>query len=76
VLRRVQSVELGISVGAHHYAGEDDLRELPAKADAAIYQAKLSPTPYKLAVVHAAAATERAMSAAYSGSTNVSDLLW
>ena len=68
-------MELGISVGAHHYAGEDDLRELLAKADAAIYQAKLSLTHYKLAVVHAAA-TERAMSAAYSGSTNVSDLLW
>jgi diguanylate cyclase (GGDEF)-like protein len=31
---------LGISVGAHRYAGEDDLRELLAKADAAMYQAK------------------------------------
>jgi diguanylate cyclase (GGDEF)-like protein len=31
---------LGISVGAHRYAGEDDLREVLAKADAAMYQAK------------------------------------
>ena len=31
---------LSISVGAHRYAGEDDLRELLAKADAAMYQAK------------------------------------
>jgi diguanylate cyclase (GGDEF)-like protein len=31
---------LSISMGAHRYAGEDDLRELLAKADAAMYQAK------------------------------------
>jgi diguanylate cyclase (GGDEF)-like protein len=31
---------LSISVGAHRYAGEDDLRELLAKADAAMYEAK------------------------------------
>jgi diguanylate cyclase (GGDEF)-like protein len=31
---------LSMSVGAHRYAGEDDLRELLAKADAAMYQAK------------------------------------
>jgi PleD family two-component response regulator len=31
---------LSISVGAHRYAGEDDLRELLAKADGAMYQAK------------------------------------
>jgi GGDEF domain-containing protein len=31
---------LSISVGAYRYAGEDDLRELLAKADAAMYQAK------------------------------------
>jgi diguanylate cyclase (GGDEF)-like protein len=31
---------LSISVGAHRYAGEEDLRELLAKADAAMYQAK------------------------------------
>jgi diguanylate cyclase (GGDEF)-like protein len=31
---------LSISVGAHRYAGEDDVRELLAKADAAMYQAK------------------------------------
>jgi diguanylate cyclase (GGDEF)-like protein len=35
-----QELMLGISVGAHRYAGEDDLRELLAKADAAMYQAK------------------------------------
>src|SRR5215211_3696514 len=29
-----------ISVGAHRYAGEDDIRELLAKADAAMYEAK------------------------------------
>jgi diguanylate cyclase (GGDEF)-like protein len=33
-------IVLSISVGAHRYAGEDDLRELLAKADAAMYQAK------------------------------------
>ena len=31
---------LSISVGACRYAGEDDLRELLAKADAAMYEAK------------------------------------
>ena len=31
---------ISISVGAHRYAGEDDLRELLAKADAAMYEAK------------------------------------
>jgi len=33
-------IVLSISVGAHRYAGEVDLRELLAKADAAMYQAK------------------------------------
>ena len=31
---------LSISVGAHRYAGEDDIRELLAKADAAMYEAR------------------------------------
>jgi diguanylate cyclase (GGDEF)-like protein len=31
---------LSISMGAHRYAGEDDIRELLAKADAAMYEAK------------------------------------
>jgi diguanylate cyclase (GGDEF)-like protein len=31
---------LSISVGASRYAGEDDIRELLAKADAAMYEAK------------------------------------
>jgi len=31
---------LSISVGAHRYAGENDIRELLAKADAAMYEAK------------------------------------
>src|SRR5215217_3808940 len=35
-----EELVVGISVGAHRYAGEDDLRELLAKADAAMYQAK------------------------------------
>jgi diguanylate cyclase (GGDEF)-like protein len=35
-----QELMLGISVGAHRYTGEDDIRELLAKADAAMYQAK------------------------------------
>jgi diguanylate cyclase (GGDEF)-like protein len=35
-----EELVLGVSVGAHRYAGEDDLRELLAKADAAMYQAK------------------------------------
>jgi diguanylate cyclase (GGDEF)-like protein len=35
-----EELVLSISVGAHRYAGEEDLRELLAKADAAMYQAK------------------------------------
>jgi diguanylate cyclase (GGDEF)-like protein len=35
-----EELVLSISVGAHRYAGEDDLRELLAKADGAMYQAK------------------------------------
>ena len=35
-----EELALSISVGAHRYAGEDDLRELLAKADAAMYEAK------------------------------------
>jgi diguanylate cyclase (GGDEF)-like protein len=35
-----EELALSISVGAHRYAGEEDLRELLAKADAAMYQAK------------------------------------
>ena len=35
-----EELVLSISVGAHRYAGEDDLREVPAKADAAMYEAK------------------------------------
>jgi diguanylate cyclase (GGDEF)-like protein len=35
-----EELVLNISVGAHRYAGEDDLRELLAKADAAMYEAK------------------------------------
>ena len=35
-----EELVLSISVGAHKYAGEDDLRELLAKADAAMYRAK------------------------------------
>jgi diguanylate cyclase (GGDEF)-like protein len=35
-----EELVLSISVGAHRYAGEDDLRELLAKADAAMYEAK------------------------------------
>ena len=35
-----EELMLSISVGAHRYAGEDDLRELLAKADAAMYEAK------------------------------------
>ena len=35
-----EEIVLGVSVGAHRYAGEDDPRELLAKADAAMYQAK------------------------------------
>jgi GGDEF domain-containing protein len=37
---RGEELVLSISVGAHRYAGEDDLRELLAKADAAMYEAK------------------------------------
>jgi diguanylate cyclase (GGDEF)-like protein len=35
-----EELVLSISVGAHRYAGEEDLRELLAKADGAMYQAK------------------------------------
>jgi diguanylate cyclase (GGDEF)-like protein len=35
-----EELVLSISVGAHRYAGESDVRELLAKADAAMYQAK------------------------------------
>ena len=35
-----EELVLSISLGAHRYAGEDDLRELLAKADGAMYQAK------------------------------------
>jgi len=35
-----EELVLNISVGAHRYAGENDLRELLAKADAAMYEAK------------------------------------
>ena len=35
-----EKLVLSISVGAHRYAGEDDLREVLAKADAAMYEAK------------------------------------
>ena len=35
-----EEIALSISVGAHRYAGEADVRELLAKADAAMYQAK------------------------------------
>jgi GGDEF domain-containing protein len=37
---RGEELVLSISVGAHRYAGEDDLRELLAKVDAAMYEAK------------------------------------
>ena len=35
-----EELVLSVSVGAHRYAGEDDIRELLAKADAAMYEAK------------------------------------
>jgi diguanylate cyclase (GGDEF)-like protein len=35
-----EDLVLSISVGAHRYAGEKDIRELLAKADAAMYEAK------------------------------------
>jgi diguanylate cyclase (GGDEF)-like protein len=35
-----EELVLSISVGARRYAGEDDIRELLAKADAAMYEAK------------------------------------
>jgi diguanylate cyclase (GGDEF)-like protein len=35
-----EELVLSISVGAHRYASEDDLREVLAKADAAMYEAK------------------------------------
>ena len=40
---------LSISIGAHRYAGEADLRELLAKADAAMYQAKREGRAWMLA---------------------------
>ena len=39
-LPRGEVLVLSISVGAHRYSGEDDIRELLAKADAAMYEAK------------------------------------
>ena len=35
-----EELVISISVGAHRYAGENDIRELLAKADAAMYEAK------------------------------------
>src|SRR5215216_1326163 len=35
-----EELVLSISVGAHRYSGEDDIRELLGKADAAMYEAK------------------------------------
>lgn len=35
-----EELVLRVSAGAHRYAGEDDLREMLAKADAAMYEAK------------------------------------
>jgi GGDEF domain-containing protein len=35
-----EELVLSISVGAHRYAGEDDMREVLARADAAMYEAK------------------------------------
>ena len=35
-----EELVLSVSVGARHYADEDDFRELLAKANAAMYQAK------------------------------------
>ena len=35
-----EELVLSVSVGAHRYAGEDDLREMLAKADEAMYEAK------------------------------------
>ncbi len=35
-----EELVLSVSVGARRYAGEDDVRELLAKADAAMYEAK------------------------------------
>jgi diguanylate cyclase (GGDEF)-like protein len=39
-LPRDEKLVLSISVGAYRYAGEEDIRELLAKADAAMYEAK------------------------------------
>jgi len=39
-LPRGEELVLSVSVGARRYAGEDDVRELLAKADAAMYEAK------------------------------------
>jgi diguanylate cyclase (GGDEF)-like protein len=44
-----EELVLSISVGAHRYAGEEDLRELLAKADGAMYQAKREGRAWMLA---------------------------
>ena len=44
-----EELVLSISVGAHRYAGEDDIRELLAKADAAMYEAKRAGRAWVLA---------------------------
>jgi diguanylate cyclase (GGDEF)-like protein len=45
-----EELVLSISVGAHRYAGEDDLREVLAKADAAMYEAKREGRAWELSV--------------------------
>jgi diguanylate cyclase (GGDEF)-like protein len=44
-----EELVLSISVGARRYAGEDDIRELLAKADAAMYEAKRAGRAWVLA---------------------------
>jgi diguanylate cyclase (GGDEF)-like protein len=44
-----EELVLSISVGAYRYAGEADLRELLAKADRAMYQAKREGRAWMLA---------------------------
>jgi diguanylate cyclase (GGDEF)-like protein len=44
-----EELVLSISVGAHRYVGEDDIRELLAKADAAMYEAKRAGRAWVLA---------------------------
>ena len=44
-----EELVLSISVGAHRYTGEEDIRELLAKADAAMYEAKREGRPWVLA---------------------------